>query len=327
MKQIRNNYIYIFLKNIYFLIVNFFIDAYLFFRHSTVFFQNTFNKTESKIILHYHSIEKGFLHENFKFRFGRNIITDLIKLLKKEEIIKNNHLSQIASAYLAICKYYEKHQESKVDISDYYSKADYVYFKSLTTLNNDIVLLHKKSDYFNNSENTFAHFTKSRKSIRNFTDEKISFDTIQNVIKLAKTAPSVCNRQPIRIYYVDKKQTIDKIFDIQKGLKGYTESIFQLLIIVSDRNYFYKIGERNQMYIDGGIFLMNLLHALHYYKIGACPAHWGINYKQDLKIKKLIGLHNSQKVISLLPIGIPNNEFKTTMSLRRSNDEILKRIE
>jgi nitroreductase len=93
---------------------------------------------------------------------------------------------------------------------------------------------------------------------------------------------------------------------------------------VSDRNYYYSIGERNQLYIDGGVFLMNLLYALHYYKIGACPAHWGFNYKQDKEIQKELNLSGSEKVICLIPIGIPKEEFKTTLSLRRKNEEILK---
>ena len=69
---------------------------------------------------------------------------------------------------------------------------------------------------------------------------------------------------------------------------------------------------------------MNLLYSLHFYKIAACPAHWGHNYQKDKKIKQEIYLANSEKVICLIPIGVPKNEFKTTLSLRHSNEEILK---
>ncbi len=117
------------------------------------------------------------------------------------------------------------------------------------------------------------------------------------------------------------------MLSIQGGLTGYSSEIAQLLIVVADRNYFYSVGERNQLYVDGGIFLMNLLYALHFYKIGACPAHWGHNYEKDKQIQKEIGLSDSEKVISIVPIGIPKEEFNTTLSLRRSNDEILKIVE
>ena len=96
------------------------------------------------------------------------------------------------------------------------------------------------------------------------------------------------------------------------------------MIVVSDRNFFYSVGERNQLYVDGGIFSMNLLYALHYYRIAACPAHWGHNNDKDKEIMRELSLSKSEKVICFIPIGIPKDRFKTTLSLRRANNEILK---
>ena len=50
-----------------------------------------------------------------------------------------------------------------------------------------------------------------------------------------------------------KTKKIDKVLQLQGGLTGYTNGISQLMIVVSDRNYFYSVGERNQ-HVDGGIF-------------------------------------------------------------------------
>lgn len=317
-KLIRNTF------DIYILIFNYYNDLKLFYNHSMVFKQNTFNKLESRIILHYHSIEKGFLHKDFKYRFGQTRVLALVELLKSEEVVKNHKKSQISAAYLSMCKYYEKHEANNVSISDYYSYDDYCYFKSLSSLNDEIIKRNTKTIFFDKNQSAFFDFSKSRMSTRSFTDEKIPIETIYEVIDLAKTAPSVCNRQPWKVYFTQNKEEVDNILEIQQGLKGYSEEISQLLILVTDRNYFYSIGERNQMYIDGGIFLMNLLYSLHYFKIAACPAHWGFTYIQDKKIQKLINLNKSEKVICLIPIGIPKEEFNTTLSLRRKNEEILK---
>lgn len=319
-------YLYAYIKNCIYLIANLFFDGFLFFKHSMVFSQNTFNKIESRIILHYHSIEKGLLHNDVKLRFYQNGVADLIKLLKKDIIVANNKKSQIAAAYLAICRYYELHKNINCDISNFFNQSDYYFFKNLITIDFNSVLFYKRDSFFNSSESSFFDFANSRKSIRNFTGEMIPMNVIEQVIGLASTAPSVCNRQPTRVLYTENKDKIKKIFDLQKGLKGYTESINQIFIIVSDRNYFYKIGERYQMFIDGGLLLMNLLYALHYFKIGACPAHWAVNFTQDLRIRKILNLKKSEKVLCLVPIGIPVNTFKTTLSLRRYQKEILKII-
>jgi nitroreductase len=304
--------------------INTYTDGKLYFKHSMVFKQNTFNKIESKIVLHYHAIEKGFLHNNFRYRFGEDRIIDLIKLLSLEEVIKNNKKSQIASAYLAMCKYYERHRANAIDISDYYNVKHYELFKKMITLDVNIVKNHDSSSYFNSVSCDFKEFSASRASVRNFIEDKIPMDTIEKVIELAKNAPSVCNRQPTKVYYLENKEKIDRVLKIQGGLTGYTKEITQLLIVVSDRNYYYSIGERNQLYIDGGLFLMNLLYALHYYKIAACPAHWGHPIEKDREILKEIPLSESEKVICVVPIGFPSNSFKTTLSLRRESQEILK---
>lgn len=81
------------------------------------------------------------------------------------------------------------------------------------------------------------------------------------------------------------------------------------------------------MYIDGGIYLMNLLYALHYYDIAACPAHWGMPTTADKKSQKIIGLNDSEKIICLIAIGKPIEEFKTTLSLRRPHNENLNIID
>lgn len=291
-----------------------------------VFRQNTFNKTESKIILHYHSLEKGFLHADFRYRFAEDRVKELIQLLKNKEVTEHNKKTQISAAYLSICKYYERHLESNIDISDYYTRSDYELFKKKSVLNINCTIDYKKSTYFEYINDNFLNFSNSRASVRSFTGKKIPFETIYKVIELAKNAPSVCNRQPTKVYYTDNIEKIKTILEIQGGLRGYTDGIVQLLIVVSDRNYFYSIGERNQLYVDGGIFIMNLLYALHYYEIAACPAHWGHNYSKDRQIQKEVYLSDSEKVICLIPIGIPKENFKTTLSLRRNNNEVLKII-
>lgn len=306
------------------LIENTYTDGKLFYRHSMVFKQNTFNKIESRIVLHYHGIEKGFLHSDFRYRFGKARVEDLIKLLTLEEVIKNKDKTQIAAAYLSMCKYYERHEKSNIDISDFYSRKDYEFFKELTTLETDIINRYDKSVFFKSANDNFLNFSNSRGSVRSFTGELIPLQTIEKVIELAKNAPSVCNRQPTKVYYVDNKEKIENILRIQEGLTGYTDGVSQLMVVVSDRNYFYTVGERNQLYIDGGLFLMNLLYALHYYEIGACPLHWGHNKDKDQEIMKEISLSESEKVICVVAIGVPKSKFKTTLSLRRDNNEVLK---
>jgi nitroreductase len=285
---------------------------------------DTFKKVEANIILNYHAIEKGFLHSKIRPQFGVFRIIELIKLLKSPYIVDQDiYKSQIQAAYLSLCKYYEYHIYINVDISRYFPENDYINFKEKCKLKNDIISNNECQKKIESNNDNFLLFSKSRKSIREYTGEKISIEKIYNVIELAKSAPSVCNRQPSKVYLMENKSKIDEIYKIQGGLGGFSEDISQLLVLTVDRSCFYSVGERNQMFIDGGIFLMNLLYSLHFYEIAACPAHWALNFEDDKKIEKIIQLSKSEKVICIISIGISQSEIKTTLSLRRDNNELL----
>lgn len=325
-KSVLGNKIIEFLKNIrktQSLKFNYKTDYLLFKKHSSVFKKDTYGKKESEITLIYHSIEKGFLHKPIKYKFAKERIIKLINLLEDKEVQKNDFRNQIQSAYANLINYYNVHKENRINISSYFPEEKYLFFKDRLKKHLDSIITHAYTSYFSKIESNFEQFSNSRCSVRSYTGEIIPENTIQQVINLANNAPSVCNRQPIKVHLIQNKNLITKILNIQGGLTGYTQNLEQLIVLTSDRNYFYSIGERNQLYIDGGIYLMNLLYALHYYKIAACPAHWGMPVNADLQMRKLLGLSESLQIISLLAIGIPKESFNTTLSLRKTFKENL----
>ncbi|MFA0332457.1 nitroreductase, partial [Vibrio cyclitrophicus] len=159
--------------------------------------------------------------------------------------------------------------------------------------------------------------------VRKYTGEIVGDKAIESAVNLALNTPSVCNRQASKVYLINDNQKVQDILKIQGGLSGYTEGIHQLLILTTDRNYFYTVGERNQFYIDGGMFLMNLLYALHYNEIAACPANWGKTVKEEKNIYNVVSIPKSEKIICIIPIGIAPSEFRVTLSQRRDLSEVL----
>lgn len=310
---------------------NMFYDLYFFCKHSNVFSVNTIQKAEAKIILDYHSIEKGLLHKNLRLGFGKEKIIRLQKYLNDNKLKQCGRLSQIEVGYKVMCEYYELHQEHNFDISDYFSQQTYLSYK------NRLGEQYQKdfkgyfnftaSEYFSQTNTSFDTFSDSRKSVRNFSEVPVSDELVEKAVQLATNAPSVCNRQPSRVYYVKDKKKIDQILEIQAGLEGYSKDINQLLVVTADVNYFYLVGERYQHYIDGGLFLMNLLYALHFYKIAACPANWAKEMSDEKKIKKLIPIKKSEKVLCVVAIGNPTETFRTTLSKRRDVSEVLTKID
>ncbi|EHG1331726.1 nitroreductase family protein [Vibrio vulnificus] len=319
------------LRNIYLIISNFMADFILFIKHSTVFSRGTVNKIECQIILDYHSVEKGLLFSKTKPRFAQHRIKSLNKNLLDPLIAEYYTRSQIRVALQVMCLYYELHERMDTIIEDYYPKSIYLKYRGILAehYSDDFsgVISYNASCFYERVEElNFSRFSNSRKSIRQFTGERIAQFKIEQAIQLALNTPSVCNRQASRVYLVEDKSKIDKILDIQGGFTGYSTNVKQLLIVSVDRNYFYTVGERNQLFIDGGMFLMNLLYSLHYNGIAACPANWGKTIQEEKRLDSVVTIAESEKIICMIPIGVASDCFKVTLSKRRCLSEVFKKV-
>lgn len=310
------------------LFLNFIYDYKLYRKYATAFSKKDLKNKEADLILNYHSLEKGMLFENMKSGFAKHRIVNLHKILSDPEVLKNISRSQIKVAYQVICKYYELHQEKELDISSFYTENQYNSYKQslkdfYTCEFSGIYNWNKEKFYENVKTKGFYDFAKSRQSIRKFTGNKIPLEKIEAAIEIANTAPSVCNRQASNVYLIQDKEKIDQILKVQGGFEGYTENVQQLLIVTNDRRYYYTIGERNQFYIDGGIYLLNLLYALHFLEIANCPANWGKKKNAEKKLQPIIKIPESEKIICMIPIGEATDKFNTTLSKRRPLNETL----
>lgn len=304
---------------------NYMVDLKLYKKYSIAFDIKGLKNKEAELILNYHSIEKGLLHYNVKKAFAKDRILKLHRIMNDEEIIHNIQRSQIRVGFQVMCKYYEVQKLLGYDVSDFYTEDQYNNYKNiLGALYNphfNGINEWNKDNFYKSRESNFYEFSHSRKSIREFTEELVPIGVLKKVVELANTAPSVCNRQASNLYLVQDKEKIDKILNIQGGFRGYSENVKQLLILTNDRQYYYILGERNQLYVDGGIFLMNLLYALHYYKIANCPIHWGKTFDAEKALSEVIDLPESEKIICMIPIGIAPDQFRTTLSARRNEHE------
>lgn len=295
-------------------------------KHSSLFNINSFEKLECELTLLYHGIEKGFLHEEIRPYFAKEKVMLLLQILDdfriKGALWERCH---IQSAVANLCNYYDWHTSNGYTLK-YFPEQKYYELKKHLIKEYPSIKQYSKEDYLSKSKSSFIDFAKSRCSVREFSDDLVPHDTLREVIDLANTAPSVCNRQGVSVTVVEDKTIIKEILDIQQGLAGYT-AINQLVVLTANRNYFYSTGERNQLYIDGGIYLMNLLYAFHYYGIAACTAHWGLLDKADRAIERLIGISPSSQVICIVSFGYPKETVKCTLSLRRKPNENLSIIE
>jgi len=153
-------------------------------------------------------------------------------------------------------------------------------------------------------------------SIRKFLPEVLPESVYLDIADKARMSPSACNRQPI------KMKRVFRIEDAMQMHGGLKDGVYNLIAITGDVNYYIGPGERYQVYVDGGIFLMNVLTAIRHMGFGACPLHWCADYSKDRKMRKILHLKRSEKIIAFVSFGVIHPDAKMTPSIRRRKEEI-----
>lgn len=272
------------------------------------------------IIINYHSIEKGLAKSNIRLGFGYEKVNELLKLCYEY----NDIYSDMPEAYIdglkVLSQYVYVHQKNAYDVDEIASKIHFLVDKIPIIFSED--LLYKKvnkTEFFKKSDLSFYEFAHSRHSIRDFSGEPIDENLIKKVLDLAQTAPSACNRQSVNAYVVYNDLKIKSIVDLQNGGRGFSDKAKPMIVLAYDVQAWIWGEQWYAGYVDGGIYLMNLLYALHHYKIGACPMNWYASVQNDDKLRSLLQIKDSEIVFATVACGVPTDDFKLVCSHRLSS--------
>ncbi|MDP0498736.1 MAG: nitroreductase family protein [Verrucomicrobiota bacterium JB022] len=170
----------------------------------------------------------------------------------------------------------------------------------------------------------FKAFCHSRHSVRSFSDQTVPREDLTSAIELALRTPSVCNRQPWKVKILDEREEIASAFKLQNGNTGFGHEVRTLLLTGADMRSFLGPEERNEPWIDAGMFSMSLVYALHAKGISSCTLNWCVDAERDAQLRKLLGLPEWFRVTMFICVGYPREGASVAASRRRQlNDFIL----
>lgn len=169
-------------------------------------------------------------------------------------------------------------------------------------------------------QQNFSTFSQSRYAVRDFGTEHIERGLIEKALKLAEKTPSACNRQPWKIHVYGGEKSRIKMFEQQGGSRGFHQDMQYAILICGDLNY-YRFYELSQVYVDGGIYAMNLMYALHYYGLATIPLTMSIRLSKLKPIIKSMQLPKNEMPVLLIGVGAYKENFKVAKSERVSYKE------
>lgn len=287
----------------------------------------TQNALEAKILRQTHILEKGMSLSHPRERFGVQKACELLDFIDEFESLGYSvrESTPVTNAIGILDAYIAFHAERNFTPKEVVERFEKLKGCLPETNQPYGTVQIKRTDMEKEIHGEFPDFFRSRHSVRQFSDRPISREVIEEVVKLAMHAPSACNRQSCKVYFYSDRETNRKLGELIAGNTGFEDEAGHYLVVTSDMSAFYDAFERNQVYVDGGIFAMALSESLHYHGIANCILQNGEYAERNARFKAICGnIPENEKIILFIAIGYYKDEFSYATSHRKKLHEVLK---
>jgi nitroreductase len=186
-----------------------------------------------------------------------------------------------------------------------------------------------KSGLMNSDFENFLGLVKKRRSCRDYSEAPVADELIANCVEAARLAPSACNKQPWRFSIV-KDCELRKSLCAEGLLPGlpmpWIRNAPVIVILCSETSVFTHviaplISKVQYHLIDIGIAGEHFVLAAEAQGLATC---W-IGWFNEKKVRKILNLPRSLKVLSLISLGYPANPSAHKAPTNRMKpDEISK---
>lgn len=304
------------LKQAPYMASNYLYDMRRYLKHSSTLGYGSKNKLRARIIAIYHNVEKGLSLPAPRPGFGESNLSYLLSAidLYLSRYGVDEFLQAPASALSAYVDF------NRAAGNENFPERERI-LKTIDRIGvaspecGGTVLL-TKAQIRAATQNVGAEFFTSRCSVRQYSEEDVSDEDIVEAVRIAQKSPSVCNRQTCKVYVIHTKEQIKRVLDFHGGTRGFGEHVNKLLVVTNKLPSFWGASERNQCWIDGGLFAMSLLLGLHSRGLGACSLNWSKDSSVDREFRKIVEIGDDEAVIMLVAVGHIPESLKVALSHR-----------
>ncbi|WP_165067517.1 nitroreductase family protein [Marisediminicola senii] len=254
---------------------------------------------EGHLTKDYHRIEKGLSLRAPKRPFGLEVGARL------------SRLGALADAQVAQTPYRKYAEEAVAAVEDW--NASGIRSESLAPLRGRIDA---------EDQTHLRRILADRRSVRDFDSRAVPKELLEDAVALAVNAPSVCNRAPWNVRFYSGGSAAQDVLRFQNGNRGFGDSVPVVALVTSDLRLFSQAGERNQAWIEGGIFAMALGTALHGLGLGTCMLNLSLTTEKMNALHQAAGIPKHDVPIMMIAIGFAAPTARTARSPRRNPSEV-----
>ncbi len=274
-------------------------------------------KMQYTLLRENHTIEKGMSMRNPRKGFGQEKVINLLNRLNKyANLYADKDIAFLDYPLSTIKGYIDYTKANGVEIN-HIEKEFNLLIKRIGKISVDThagIITVNKEDILNNCNGNFESLLYSRHSIRYFSDKIVSEELIEKALMLAQRTPSACNRQGWLTHIFTGNHSV-KLIKWQGGSSGFENEIRCSILVTANLKAFLSY-EVHQAYVDGGLYAMNLINALHSLGLGTIPLSCGF-HREKLKGLKQFNIPENEVPILIIGIGHLQSVFNIAVSERK----------
>ncbi|MDA3943254.1 MAG: nitroreductase family protein [Bacteroidetes bacterium] len=147
----------------------------------------------------------------------------------------------------------------------------------------------------------------NRKSVRHFTDQAVSKEQIETLLKAGMAAPTAANRQPWKFYVVTNAKTLNLLAE-QLPYAKMLSQVQAAIVVCGDMDKAGNLKEQGYWAQDCAAASENILLAAESLGLGAV---WTAAYPYEDRIKAVtqaLDLPENHVPLNVIPVGYPTGE-------------------
>jgi nitroreductase len=166
-------------------------------------------------------------------------------------------------------------------------------------------------------ENETLNTIYSRKSVRSFTGEAVSRETLIKILKAAMAAPSAVNIQPWAFVAITRRETLDELCAKLPYAKMLDRAGAAIVVCgIPDKD---EVFSKDYWVMDCSAASENILLACHALGLGAV---WTAVHVDEERVENVRGILNIPENIiplNVIPIGVPREKEEPLDKFKEEN--------
>lgn len=283
----------------------------------------------AELLLQYHKIEKGLVMPGTKRLFGIEPVLTVISLLTQW---REAHFETDDPIYLGAVEtlfgYYNLLSSTGLDKDAIILPEVAAFLGGIGFRDVELITPYKLPQLATVNKTPiegFENLMNVRRSVRDFRPQSVDWELIKKAVELAQLSPSACNRQPWKVYLISDSDDRKTLLSYQNGNRGFGHLAPHIAIITADSQCFFDSSERNEPYIDGGMFAMSLILGLSAQGVATCCLNWCVPPSIDKIVHRIFNIPQSEKIVMLIAIGYPSCDVNVPRSARFSTTQVLEK--